>query len=110
MNMVTTTRPPTDPYIGSIISVFAIIAAMPSSTITIHPIVPLESFICEYSSMMHISYYSWTENDLNYAWRLNNKWNIETVESYGSVGAYNSIDIDEEGYPHISYMDRSNLS
>jgi len=62
------------------------------------------------NEIIHISYYEWSENNLNYAWRLNDKWNIETVDSYGAVGAYNSIDIDSEGYPHISYMDRSNLS
>ena len=61
--------------------------------------------------IIHIAYFKWTnEWDLNYAWRLNNRWSIETVDSEGAVGAYTSLDIDSDGYPHISYMDRSSLS
>ncbi len=31
-------------------------------------------------------------------------WHIETVDSNGQVGAYSSVKLDEQGYPHISYM------
>ena len=34
------------------------------------------------------------------------KWHIETVDSKG--GAYNSLALDAEGYPHISYLDCGN--
>ncbi|MEM2583115.1 MAG: PKD domain-containing protein [Candidatus Thermoplasmatota archaeon] len=36
-------------------------------------------------------------------------WHIEKVDEEGDVGAYASIAIDLNGYPHISYVDRSNL-
>ena len=32
-------------------------------------------------------------------------WSIETVDSDGDVGAYPSIALDNNGYPHISYRD-----
>lgn len=31
-------------------------------------------------------------------------WHIETVDSDGQVGTYSSIKLDEQGYPHISYL------
>ncbi len=68
------------------------------------------SIDCGKNDIIHLSYYEWSENNLNYAWRINDKWSIETVDSYDAVGAYNSMDIDSKGYPHISYMDRSSLS
>ena len=40
---------------------------------------------------------------------MNNLWSKETVDSEGTVGSFCSIDIKTEGYPSISYMDRSNL-
>jgi hypothetical protein len=35
-------------------------------------------------------------------------WNIETVDSIGSVGEYTSIALDSSGYAHISYYDNTN--
>jgi hypothetical protein len=35
-------------------------------------------------------------------------WNIEIVDSVGSVGRFNSIAIDNQDYPHISYYDWTN--
>lgn len=58
----------------------------------------------------HMAYFSWRNWDLKYAYRANNKWNVEVVDSEGDVGAYPSVAIDLNGYPHISYMDRSNLN
>ena len=37
-------------------------------------------------------------------------WHIITVESDGNVGEYTSIVLDNSGYPHISYLDRSNYN
>lgn len=59
--------------------------------------------------IIHIGYYKWSERDMNYAWKINNLWSKETIDSYGAVGAYASLDIGPDGYPQISYMDRSNL-
>lgn len=35
-------------------------------------------------------------------------WEIETVDSVGSVGSNNSIALDTNNYPHISYLDVTN--
>ena len=40
----------------------------------------------------------------------NNLWSIETVDTEGVVGSFCSINLKNEGYPSISYMDRSNLN
>jgi len=40
--------------------------------------------------------------------QVNPAWSIETVDSEGSVGKYNSIAVDSEGNPHISYYDYTN--
>ena len=34
---------------------------------------------------------------------------METVDYEGAVGAFTSLEVDSNGYPHISYMDQSNL-
>jgi hypothetical protein len=60
--------------------------------------------------IVHIAYYKWPGRDLNYAWRLNNIWSIETVDFEGAVGSFCSIDIKNNRYPSICYMDRSNLN
>jgi hypothetical protein len=36
------------------------------------------------------------------------EWHIETVDSNGEVGLYNSLALDSSGYPHISYRDHTN--
>jgi len=36
------------------------------------------------------------------------EWHIETVDSEGDVGYYNSIALDSGGYPHVSYFDYTN--
>lgn len=53
---------------------------------------------------IHIGYYSWDEHNLNYAWKEQNSWIIETVDSEEWVGAYTALDVDPEGYPHVSYI------
>jgi len=69
------------------------------------------SIAASQDKIIHIAYYKWANKwDLNYAWRLNSRWSIETVDSEGNVGAYTSLDIGSDGYPHISYMDRSSVS
>ncbi|MBU2568246.1 MAG: hypothetical protein KJ967_05705 [Elusimicrobia bacterium] len=36
-------------------------------------------------------------------------WNVQTVDSAGYVGHYTSIALDTNNYPHISYLDFTNL-
>ena len=62
------------------------------------------------NEIIHLAYYDWPERNLNYAWKINDIWSIETVDSEGAVGSYCSIDIDTNGYPSISYMDRSYIN
>ena len=58
---------------------------------------------------INIGYYSWYRWDLNYAYKKNDKWSIETVESDGDSGVYASIVVNLENYPIISYMSRSSI-
>jgi hypothetical protein len=60
----------------------------------------------------HISYVRWyygdggQKSDLKYA-RWIGKWDIQTVEA-GRVGLYNSLAVDSNDHPHISYFDWAN--
>jgi len=58
---------------------------------------------------IHVGYYKWNRWDLGYAMKSTKNWILETVESDGSVGAFASIAVSLQGYPHISYMDLNNL-
>ena len=68
------------------------------------------SIISGEDNIIHVAYYKFPGRDLNYAWRLNNIWSIEKVDSEGAVGSFCSIDTNNNGYPSISFMDRSNLN
>ncbi|HDS59473.1 MAG TPA: PKD domain-containing protein [Thermoplasmatales archaeon] len=57
---------------------------------------------------IHIGYAAWKQWNLNYAWKAGDEWNLETVDSEGDVDGYASLALDSRGYPHISYVDRSN--
>lgn len=39
---------------------------------------------------------------------LSSDWRIEVVDSEGEIGGWNSLDLDGEGNPHISYYDATN--
>jgi hypothetical protein len=52
----------------------------------------------------HISYCDFENYDLKYAYKTNDIWVTEVVDSEGEVGHYSSIIIDEDGIPHISYV------
>ena len=64
----------------------------------------------------HISYFYCGETsypqcdayDLKYAYRDTRGWHIETVDSAGEAGTYTSLEIDRDGFPHISYWDYGN--
>ena len=59
----------------------------------------------------HISYYDQTDEDLKYARWIGSMWIIETVDigeaPVGRAGAYSSLALDSNDYPHISYLDRA---
>jgi hypothetical protein len=55
----------------------------------------------------HISYYGYP-GDLKYAYKQAGDWHIETVDADGDVGDNNSLDLDKDGYPHISYTKTNN--
>ncbi|MCP4228689.1 MAG: hypothetical protein GY771_00890, partial [bacterium] len=59
----------------------------------------------------HISYYDDVKNDLKYAKWDGSEWLIEVadgaMEAESNVGQYNSIAIDDNNSPHISYHDQS---
>ncbi len=59
-----------------------------------------------------ISYYNNDAGsmDLKYAVRIESGWEIETVDSDGDVGQYNSLALDGRGYPHIAYYDSTNTN
>jgi hypothetical protein len=60
---------------------------------------------------VHISYYDPINKDIKYAlFRDGSLYPVETVDSLGEVGLWNSIALDSNGLPRIAYMDNSNKS
>jgi len=59
---------------------------------------------------VHVGYYKWKNWDLNYALKCEDTWVIEPVDTDGSVGAFASIAVTSLGYPHIGYVDLSNMA
>lgn len=57
----------------------------------------------------HVSYGVWRESRLflKYSQRTGGAWSSEVVED-GFLGEYNSIALDSQGAPHISYLDYAN--
>ncbi|MFO8132584.1 MAG: hypothetical protein R6U10_01435 [Thermoplasmatota archaeon] len=62
------------------------------------------------NDVVHLGYFHWDDWDVGYAYRYGDTWTTEIVESQGDVGAFASLALDSQGYPHMSYMDRSNLA
>ncbi|MBS3749407.1 MAG: PKD domain-containing protein [Candidatus Thermoplasmatota archaeon] len=59
---------------------------------------------------VHVGYYAWQNWNINYALKTTKGWEVEIVKSEGSVGGYASIDVNESGYPHLSFMDMNEFS
>jgi hypothetical protein len=58
----------------------------------------------------HISYYDFLDDDLEYAYRDQDGWHLETVDYAGYVGAFTSLALDDNDHPHISYCSCTNQS
>ncbi len=58
------------------------------------------------TGISHVCYYDETNGDLKYAYR-NGGWTSLTMDSYGDVGLYCSLDLDSTSRVGISYYDRS---
>jgi hypothetical protein len=56
----------------------------------------------------HISYYHYTNGDLEYASFNGEDFEIEVVDSNGDVGRYTCLKFDNDDLPHISYYDKTN--
>ncbi|MCX6650852.1 MAG: fibronectin type III domain-containing protein [Methanomassiliicoccales archaeon] len=65
------------------------------------------SIAVDESGGVHISYYDWTNQNLNYATWDGDSWVISIVDSIGVVGEYNSI-VCSSGDIFITYLDYSN--
>ncbi|MDP3917289.1 MAG: hypothetical protein Q8Q42_03305 [Nanoarchaeota archaeon] len=64
------------------------------------------NFTVEGKEIIYISYYDKTKENLKMA-KINNvdSVSIETIDSNFGVGAFNSIILDSNGNPHVSYFD-----
>ncbi len=66
------------------------------------------------SDRPHVSYYRYADStgqmvvDLKYAHRDSSDWQVEFVDTTGSLGKYSSIVLDDSGRPRISFRDSSN--
>jgi hypothetical protein len=51
---------------------------------------------------------SWYDHpeDLRYAYRGEEGWVVEIADAAGCVGAYSSLDLDGEGFPHIAHQEQ----
>lgn len=52
----------------------------------------------------HIAY---GQDHLYYRWYDGSTWQVETVDSTGSMGRYNALAVDSAGHPHIVYLDET---
>ncbi|MCX8059101.1 MAG: chitobiase/beta-hexosaminidase C-terminal domain-containing protein [Spirochaetes bacterium] len=61
---------------------------------------------------IHVAYYDSTNGYLKYAKKHveNEEWQIETVDTNGDFNSYISLDLDQNGFPHISYYDAITVS
>ncbi|VVB61994.1 Uncharacterised protein [uncultured archaeon] len=61
---------------------------------------------------IHVGYFNWAWQTVNYAWKINGIWNLEIIDSpiYGYFdGMYAALAVDPQGTPHVSYMDMNNM-
>lgn len=61
---------------------------------------------------IHVCYFNWAWQTVNYACKINGIWNLEIIDSSDVgiyVGSYAALAVDSQGIPHVSYMDNNNL-
>jgi hypothetical protein len=61
---------------------------------------------------MHVGYFNWAWQTVNYAWKINGIWNLEIIDSeweFITVGAHAALAVDSHGIPSVSYMDSWNI-
>lgn len=63
------------------------------------------SLVLDNGGNPHISYYG--SHNLKYAYKQAGDWHIQTVDADGNVGDNNALDLDKDGYPHISYTKKN---
>ncbi len=56
----------------------------------------------------HVAYHDVANLDLKYARRAAGEWSVETVDAGADVGAFSSLEMDDDGVAHISYYDDTN--
>jgi hypothetical protein len=70
------------------------------------------NIVFDYLGRIHIGYFNWAWQTVNYAWKINGIWNLEIIDSPELgiyVGCYAALAVDQQGIPQVSYMDRNNL-
>jgi hypothetical protein len=65
------------------------------------------SMVLDVNDYAHVSYSVWTgsDYDLKYAYQDSGGWHIVTVRSGIFIGWTTAMDLDQDGYPHISYSE-----
>jgi len=60
------------------------------------------SLVLDGDNNAHISYIDHTNENLKYTYRDGSTWNSQAIDSVGANNTRTSIDLDSNGYPHIS--------
>jgi hypothetical protein len=66
-----------------------------------------DSLALDSSGNPHISYHSFGDSALKYAFHDGSAWHFHTVDNTAWVGEFTSIALDSGNNPHISYYDRT---
>jgi alpha-tubulin suppressor-like RCC1 family protein len=66
------------------------------------------SIAIDSNGFKHISYFDYSNQDLEYATDKSGSWVTHSVETTGNVGYYTSIAVDSNDNVHISYFDNTN--
>ncbi len=57
----------------------------------------------------HISFFNWRDDSLRYVKGKNDGWESQIIDKGGEVGKPNSLQLDEDGNPHIIYRDETRI-
>ncbi len=72
------------------------------------------NIVFDHLGRIHIGYFNWAWQTVNYAWKINGIWNLEFIDpaweiAGAGVGAHAALAVDSHGIPCVSYMDMNNL-